>query len=290
MLISIDNHPAARPATNLNAADIIFENPVQGNSTRFVALYGCDGAGDTIGPVRSGRWIQRDLWQQLRALPVIFGAAPYTTAYFAEHGMPYIDGNVEPWGFFSRGAGRPAPYNVYLDMELLQDTLRDHPGLAQRAADAGDPRAILDFDPDWDAPDHARDVQSVQMWTSASWTFGWRFNAGTGLYERIDAGRATTDAADNGPLTRRTVIVQRAVSERPFADPRPEADPPIQRLVGSGVGTVYVDGMAFDVRWSRPSQDAVTSWTMADTNEELVLPPGPVWWHVMPTGAQLVED
>ena len=289
MLISIDNAPQARPGTGLNSADIIFENPVQGNSTRYVALYGCNVDVEAVGPVRSGRWIQVDLWQQLRVLPIIFGAAPYSTAYFAEHGMPVIDGNVEPWPFFSRFSGRLAPYNVYLDMGELQDLLSSNEALAARVERAGEPRPPLEFDPDWTAPDDARAVASIDMWTASFWGFGWRYDDETGLYARIDAGSRTTDAATGDPLTRRTIIVQRAVSERTFADARADADPPIQRLVGSGDGVVYVDGIAVDVRWSRSADTDRTEWTVVSTGEELVLPPGQVWWEILPVGAGLTE-
>jgi len=288
VLVSIDNHPQARPATGLQHADIVFENPVQGNSTRFVALVGCD-VPPAIGPVRSGRWIQVDLWQQLQVLPIIYGAAPYTTNYFAAEGMPYIDGNVEGWPFFSRSAARPAPYNVYMDTAVLQDLLVSNANLAGRAERAGDPRPILAFDPQWIAPVGARGVTSIQMSTSPTWGFGWQHNPESNQYERIDGGSATTDASTGDRLTRRTVIVQRAVSERTFADPRAEADPPIQRLVGTGTGTVYVNGVAIDVEWSRPRPEDVTQWTVAETGDPLTLPPGPIWWEILPTTASLAE-
>jgi len=289
VLVSIDNHPHARPATGLQQADIIFENPVQGYSTRFVALFGCDTV-PAVGPVRSGRWIQVDLWQQLRAFPIIFGAAPYTTNYFGAEGMPYIDGNVEPWPFFSRSGARPAPYNVYMDVALVQEQMASHPDLAGRVERAGDPRPILSFDPDWSAPDHARSVTAIEIYTAPGWGFGWRYDPDAGTYQRVDAGSVTNDAATGEPLSRRTVIVQRAVSERTFADSRVEADPPIQRLVGTGTGTVYVDGLALDVAWSRPTEDAVTEWTVVATDEALELPPGPIWWSIIQTTASLVES
>lgn len=289
VLISIDNAPEARPGTGMNDADIVFENPVQGNSTRFVALFGCNADVEVVGPVRSGRWIQVDLWQQLRVLPIIYGAAPYSTTYFAEQGMPLIDGNVESWPFFSRLAGRPAPYNVYLDMGTLQELLSADESLATRVTLAGEPRPILSFDPDWTAPEDARRVASIDMRTASFWEFGWRYDDETGVYVRLDAGSETTDAASGDPLTRRTIIVQRAVSERTFADARSEADPPIQRLVGSGDGVVYVDGIAIDVRWTRPSASGVTDWTVVATGEKLVLPPGQVWWEILPIGSALTE-
>ncbi|MEK6192271.1 MAG: DUF3048 domain-containing protein [Chloroflexota bacterium] len=289
VLVSIDNAPGARPATGLQEADIIFENPVQGYSTRFVALFACDTVA-TVGPVRSGRWIQTDLWQQLQILPIIYGAAPYTTNYYAAQGMPYIDGNVEAWPFFSRSAARAAPYNVYMDMGRLQELLESNIDLAGRIERAGNPRPILSFKPNWTAPGDVRSVNAIEIWTAPYWAFGWRYNAGTGLYERLDSGSVTNDAETGEPLSRRTIIVQRAVSERTFADMDPGSDPPIQRLAGTGTGTVYVDGIAIEVEWSRPTDEDVTEWTVVATKQPLVLPPGPIWWAIIQTTASVVES
>jgi hypothetical protein len=289
VLVSIDNAPDARPPTGLQEADIIFENPVQGYSTRFVALFACDTVA-TVGPVRSGRWIQNDLWQQLQILPILYGAAPYTTNYYAAAGMPYIDGNVEGWPFFWRSPARPAPYNVYMEMGILQELLQSNQDLAGRVERAGEPRPILSFDSDWTTPGDARGVGAIEIWTASYWNFGWRYNADTGLYERLDSGSVTNDAATGQPLSRRTIIVQRAVSERTYADMRPGSDPPIQRLVGTGTGTVYVNGIAIEVQWSRPTEADVTTWTVVASDQPLVLPPGPIWWEIIQTTASVVES
>ena len=57
-----------------------------------------------------------------------------------------------------------------------------------------------------------------------------------------------------------------------------------QYLVGEGVGVMYVGGRAYDVRWERAEADAVTKWTYADTGDPVVLPPGKVWWEIVPRG------
>ena len=61
-------------------------------------------------------------------------------------------------------------------------------------------------------------------------------------------------------------------------------------MVGSGTGTLYLDGHAYDVRWSRPSASAGTTWTYAKSGDPVVLPPGIVWWEVIPTYATAAED
>jgi hypothetical protein len=63
-----------------------------------------------------------------------------------------------------------------------------------------------------------------------------------------------------------------------------------QYLIGDGVGVLYVDGRGHDVRWSREGKHDVTAWTYADTGDPVVLPPGRVWWEIIPLGSAIGES
>ena len=52
---------------------------------------------------------------------------------------------------------------------------------------------------------------------------------------------------------------------------------------------LYLDGRAYDVKWSRPTAKDGTTWSYASTGDEVVLPPGVVWWEVIPTYATIAE-
>ena len=54
LAVKIENSPLARPQAGLNDADIVYEEPVEGGITRFIALYQCADV-DRLGPVRSAR-------------------------------------------------------------------------------------------------------------------------------------------------------------------------------------------------------------------------------------------
>ena len=76
ILVQIENNPLARPPSGLNLADLVVEAPVEGDTTRFMAVYMCSpSVGAAVGPVRSARYFNVDLWQQLRAVTFNFGGA-----------------------------------------------------------------------------------------------------------------------------------------------------------------------------------------------------------------------
>src|SRR6185503_9362664 len=74
LAVQIENHPLARPVTNLGRADMVVEATVEGDVTRFTGIYACRKSKDLVGPVRSGRYYSIDLWQDLHVLPFFFGA------------------------------------------------------------------------------------------------------------------------------------------------------------------------------------------------------------------------
>src|SRR5581483_4111884 len=54
LAVKVDNYSAARPQSGLDNADIVFEEPVEGGITRFVAIFQCQNAA-LVGPIRSAR-------------------------------------------------------------------------------------------------------------------------------------------------------------------------------------------------------------------------------------------
>ncbi len=118
--------------------------------------------------------------------------------------------------------------------------------------------------------------------TNSYWTFSWSWDTTLGAWRRSDAGTADTDAATGTPITATSVVVQRITESIVYNDPDPAGNPRRDlHLVGSGAGTLYVDGRAIAVRWSRPTASALTTWTYAD-GSPMVLPPGHIWWELVP--------
>jgi hypothetical protein len=289
LAIQIENHPAARPAANLSRADLVVEAPVEGDTTRFSAIYLCQETVGLTGPVRSARYYNVDLWQALRLLTVGYGASNGALDRFSAAGMPYVNGISDWWTYFERIGGRAAPHNLYANVEALRSDLESGRGPVALAERAGKLRPPFSFSAEPNLPE-GREVGALTIHTNSYWNFGWHWDSGTTRWQRLDGGAATIDAAHDEPVAARSVIVQLVTQEIVHGDPDPAGNPRrLQHLVGTGQGTAYVDGRAFGISWSRPSAEAETTWTLSDGGEPLVLPPGTVWWEIIPTNATISE-
>jgi hypothetical protein len=288
--VQIDNNPLARPARNLSNADMVVEAPVEGDTTRFSAIFLCHATVGLTGPIRSGRYYEIDLWQDLHVLPVGFGGSPPTLKRFAAAGMPYLNGISGSWPWFHRSGPHRAPHNLYGDLEALRAALGGGGGIDRLAAKVGTVRPQFTFDAAAVVP-AGRPIHAVEIRTTRSWRFGWSWNASDAVWTRQDSGKGVVDEVTGRPVTAAHVIVQRVTEEVVFGDPDPGGNPRrLQHLVGHGNGTLYTAGRAIALLWSRPKATDGTTWTYADTGAPVVLPPGVVWWEIIPVGAGLTES
>jgi hypothetical protein len=288
--VQIENHPLARPASNLSNADMVVEAPVEGDTTRFSGIFLCRPTVGLTGPIRSARYYEVDLWQDLGVLPVGFGASNGALSRFAAAGMPYVNGITGSWPWFHRHGTNPAPHNLYGDMEALRTALGQGGAIDRLAAQVGPLRPPFTFDVAVVLPT-GRAVQAVEFRTNSYWRFGWTLNGPNGGWTRQDAGKVVIDAVTGQPVTATHILVQRVTQEVVFGDPDPGGNARrLQHLVGQGDGTLYTGGKAIALHWSRPTAADGTTWTYADGGAPVILPPGVVWWEIIPTTASLTES
>jgi len=290
--VQIENHPLARPARNLSAADMVVEATVEGDTTRFTAVFQCQPTLGLTGPVRSARYYSLDLWRDLHVLPFFFGASNEAVRRFRAAGMPFVNGIWGTWPgtWFRRWGTAPAPHNLYADVEAARAALGTYPALDGLATAVDPPRPQFSFDETAGPPTGGRAVGSVEIRTNSYWRIGWSWDVGADAWLRSDAGTAIIDAATGERLRARTVIVQKVVETIEYASRDPGGSPRrVHQLVGSGTGTLYLQGRAYDMRWSRPTASDGTTWTYVSTGAPVTLPPGVVWWEIVPTYSVIVE-
>jgi len=266
LAVKIENYPDARPQAGLRSADIVYEEPVEGGITRFIAIYHCSDE-TRVGPVRSARAADPDVLEQFGVPVLAFsGGSPNVLRVIREAELVPID-ETSGAAAFERDASRAAPHNLYAGTKVLYRAAR-----SQEPA----PDPVFTYAEDIAGP--SRRVTIVHLpfsdtYADVWWT--WSPKADAWLRSHGDVPHL---AEEGGPVSAINVVVQ--VVDLSFGPnggitPRPD-------LTGSGKAYVFRDGRMILGRWERPKLDDVTRFLTKD-GEEIALAPGQTWVELFPS-------
>lgn len=104
--VMVNNVSYAMPQYGVGQADIIFEIPVEGDATRFMALYGDYTQVPQICPIRSCRYYFPALSQGFDAFYVNWGIDDTMADYLEALNMDQIEGITNTGGLFGRDQNR----------------------------------------------------------------------------------------------------------------------------------------------------------------------------------------
>jgi hypothetical protein len=265
LVAKIDNIVYARPQTGLQSADIVYVLPVEGGLSRFEVVFSSHFP-KVIGPVRSAREDDLELLRQFgRPAFAYSGAAPHLLPFI--HRARIVDLYAGIAGGYYRDYSRQAPYNLYASTRVL---LSQAPH-ASKARDIG-----FRFGP---APAGGRAAKSYAVsYPAASYSFRWSARDKRWL---VWMDGAPAMATEGGQLGGRTVVIQyTTIKTSRFLEYG--FRPPYAVSTGSGRAVVLRDGREYTVRWSRPSADGGTTYTLPSGNR-MTFERGQVW--VMFAGA-----
>ena len=116
VLVTINNHPKARPQSGLASADIVYEMVAEANITRLLALFQSEMPAE-IGPVRSARDYFINIAIGLDAFYVAHGYSPDAQMMLRNGVVDHINGMRYDGTLFSRSNERVAPHNSYITGE-----------------------------------------------------------------------------------------------------------------------------------------------------------------------------
>ena len=121
----VENSKRARPQAGLSLADIVFEMPVEGGITRFMAVFldPENAKVEKIGPVRSARHYFVQQVPSFDALYAHCGASTMGYAEIKKAGVDDIDEIKYGYGFF-RDNERKAPHNLFTKLGNLRKAFK----------------------------------------------------------------------------------------------------------------------------------------------------------------------
>lgn len=284
----IDNSPAARPHYGTSEADMIFELLVEGQITRYSALFHSQDPG-TIGSIRSARFSDRYLTPMVRGGLVYSGATKEETdaiKWDAATGAYYdLNAGYVAAGYY-RSTIRPNPYNMFTSSNAVREALN--------ALGAGAPVEI----PKWDfirAADHAATAGGFgTSVTATTLTIPYRANAtvrydydpGSRTYARYQDTRGAmvreVDAANGVAIAAaNVVIIHTEIWETSIIEDIFNSKGLDMNLIGQGPATIFRSGHRLDGLWVRPTiYDAFKFYTTV--GERIYLSPGQTWVHPVP--------
>jgi hypothetical protein len=271
LAVKVDNYWAARPQTGLGQADIVFEEPVEGGITRYVAVYQCQEAA-VVGPIRSARNIDIGILGQFGqpALAHVGGIDPVIANIEAS---PLINLDLGVYGSVAQHpSGRLAPYDTYASTSALW-------GLRPSATTP--PAPVFQYSA---TPASGSDVGTLSIPFSSEADVAWQYDPSTHLYLR-SYGSMPDVSANNTQQSATNVVVQFVqVSYGPWSENASGALEVQANLYeeASGAAEVFRDGVEVTGTWSRNGLGQPTQFT-SSAGPPIALAPGRTWVELVPS-------
>jgi len=275
--VKIDNVDPARPQAGLPAADIVFEEMVESQLTRLIAIFQSTNA-DPVGPVRSTRTTDIDIVSALNR-PLYAYSGGNTGFVNQLHAAPVVDvGAVAQGGAYFLGR-RAAPHNTYTKTATLF-------GLAP--AGSGPPPAFFQYRPTGQAVAGTGAAPATHVDVSfGSALAAWDWDPASSTWRRSQNGSADVDQSGTQIAPANVIVQFLSYTVDGYASGEGITPPPPipkGQSVGQGDADVFTGGMLIKAKWSKASSTAVTSYT--DTSgQPILLTPGRTWVELAPVGA-----
>lgn len=273
LVVKIDNAPQARPQAGLAAADVVFEEVVEGGVTRFLAVFQSKDA-DPVGPVRSVRPIDPAIVTPLGGLFAYSGGAPKFVAMIRKAPV-HLVGFDEASAAYRRDRSRKAPNNLFTST----------PALYARASGEPPPPRLFDYlgPGETFGGQGEKPVAGFAVVLGERTSAGWDWDAGAKVFRRSTNG--TPHVGPGGDQLGFENVVLQAVAYRNTGDVDvggnkvPEAD-----IIGAGRCWVLSAGKLLPCRWSKPNAATPTRYE-TESGAPVKLTPGRTWVEFMPTDA-----
>ncbi len=285
MIVKIDNNNGnARPQRGINTADVVIEEAVEGNESRFFAVFHTNYT-DPVGPVRSARTSDIDLMAMFgRPTFSSSGGNGGTMGAIRAAEVAVVAGHDSQYGsYFFRMSNdgdirRRAPHNLFTNLSEL----------CSAACPEGSPPPPFAT---WLAEGETR--PTALPTAGVDITFGnnpvqWVWNPDTAGFLRWQKGTPHVDPDDTQVNAQNVLLLMTPYGTSPFDSRSPEA-----HTVGYGEAWVLTNGTVTHGSWDRPTREV--PYTLRDDEGNVIpLTPGQTWVELLrtdkPTPSFLQED
>ncbi len=275
--VMIDNHPEARPESGLAAAKIVYEAPVEGGLTRYLAIFDSTEAVPEVGPVRSARPYYLDWLREYGSgLYMHSGGSPDALTIIKQ--LKIFDVNEFYWEkYFWRSADREPPHNLYTKNDLWKQAI------AEYQAGGG----VLPTPNGWV---YAKDVggfsgeislnKEVTIHYNPDYLVTWKYDPSQFSYVRYINDKKYIDK--NGAEVRAyNVLIQYTAVKTIDEEGRREIT-----TIGQGEAKIMKKGRLTTGAWQKKSAADRTRFYASNGNENVFVP-GATWVEVVPKDVEI---
>jgi hypothetical protein len=267
LAVKIGNAVPERPQAGLDKADVVYEEIVEGGSTRFMAVFSTNDPG-RVGPVRSARKVDPELLAPLNALFAYSGGAP-STIRVLRSSSGFTDVGVDrASGAYRRDPSRRSPYNLYTSTTELWS---GRPG--------GPPAALFSFG----AADSQEAASQVGLSFAGNGSdIRYAYDPATGVYTRLVGG--SPHMAEGGvPLTYKNIVVQSVRISAGYSVDKAGFRTNDIATTGSGSLVVFREGKVLRGSWERASATEPARY-VDEQGRPINLAPGNTIVELLPEG------
>jgi hypothetical protein len=269
LAVKIENLPEARPQAGLDRADIVYEEPVEGGITRFIALFQCDEA-NQVGPIRSGRTTDPEILVQYGKPPLAYsGGANQVRKAIDRSGLISISEAEAPQAY-TRDPNRVAPHNLFSTTAALWRAAKSKDGAPDAVFTYADDLAVK-----------SRKAAAVHLGFSSYSDVNWVWSKKQGAWLRSH-GTEPHMLVDGSQVQATNIVVQVVdVVPGDIIDPAGNPSPEVD-VIGSGKAYVFRGGRMILGRWERAHEGDVTAF-VSKSGETIPLAPGTTWVELLPS-------
>lgn len=270
VLVTINNHPKARPQSGLASADIVYEMVAEGNLTRLLALYQSE-LPTNIGPVRSARDYFVEIASGLDAFYVAHGYSPDAKMMLTTGVVDHINGMTYDGSLFLRSSDRVAPHNSYITGEHIIEGM-DKVGARK---EIGKIPSLAFYETVEDVPLTAL-ASTIDVRYSGSEDFHhvYSYDTLTQQYSRSSGGIVTIDQDSDEEIRLANVLFFEVAHQTIDGAGRQQLD-----LTTGGKGYLFQAGMMKEIEWQQIDGVLVPM----ENGQPAKLIPGKSWIHLVKT-------
>ena len=278
--VKIENSPEARPQAGLDAADLVFEEIVEGGITRFMAVYHCGGI-KKAGPVRSARFDDPKIARPFTRLLAYSGSNAIVDAELQRTGMISLNEKNGGAAFFRDPPGDlSTTHNLYVNVEKVRAT-------AEKRRVRSPVEDIFRFGA---LPGAAKKARGVTLHFTASDTIEYRWQKGSrgkAWYRWEQGAPFMTQAGVQLSAPNLLVQLVNVDNSSKIVDVAGNPSPDIH-LLGTGEALLFRDGRVVKARWKVPSEGAAPIYT-TKSGEPLRFDRGRILIELLPSGKGAVK-